>query len=78
MYIQASSMDDLDQKLKVAAKEAMQFGCTWSISKFFAARPCNIVSGFRVVLDQGCTTGMARYGGGHPNNFQILLKATFK
>ena len=51
MYIQALSMDDLDGKLRVAAKEAMEFGCTWSISKFFAARPCNIVSGFKVFLD---------------------------
>ena len=51
MYIQAVSMDDLDKKLKVAAREAMEFGCTWSISKFFAARPCNIVSGLMVVLD---------------------------
>ena len=50
MYIQAVSMNDLDKKLKIAAKEAMEFGCTWSISKFFAARPCNIVSGFKVVL----------------------------
>ena len=44
-------MDDLDQKLRVAAKEAIQYRCTWSISKFFAARPCNIVSRFRVILD---------------------------
>ena len=44
-------MDDLNKKQRVAAKEAMEFGCTWSISKFFAARPCNIVSGFKVVLD---------------------------
>ena len=51
MYIQATSIDDLDKKLRIAAKEAIQYGCTWSISKFFAARPCNIVSGFRVVLD---------------------------
>ena len=51
MYIQATSMDDLDRKLRVAAKEAIQFGCMWSISKFFAARPSNIVSGFRVILD---------------------------
>ena len=51
MHIQAVSMDDLDQKLKFAAKKAIEFGCTWSISKFFTARPCNIVSGFRVVLD---------------------------
>ena len=29
----------------------MEYGCTWSISKFFAGRPCNIVSGFRVILD---------------------------
>lgn len=51
MYIQATSIDDLDKKLWTAAKEAIQYGCTWSISKFCAARPCNIVSGFRVVLD---------------------------
>ena len=51
MYIQAVNMKDLDKKLRVAAKEAIEFGCTWSISKFFTGRPCNIVSGFRVVLD---------------------------
>ena len=51
MYIQAVTMKGLDKKLRVAAKEAMEYGCTWSISKFFAGRPCNIVSGFRVVLD---------------------------
>ena len=44
-------MEDLDRKLRVAVKEAMQYGCRWSISKFFAARPSNIVSGSRVVLD---------------------------
>ena len=44
-------MKDLNRKLRIAAKEAIQYGCTWSISKFYAARPCNIVSGFRVVLD---------------------------
>ena len=48
-------MKDLDKKLRVAAREAMEFGCTWSISKFFAGRPCNIVSGFRVVLDPSGT-----------------------
>ena len=48
MYIQDTSMDDQDQKLIVSA---IQYGCTWSISKFFAARPCNIVFGFRVILD---------------------------
>merc|ERR1711873_13411 len=31
MYIQATSMDNLDQKHRVAAKEAIQYGCTWSI-----------------------------------------------
>ena len=29
----------------------MEYGCTWSIYKFFAGRSCNIVSGFRAVLD---------------------------
>ena len=28
MYIKATSMDNLDQKLRVAAKEAIQYGCT--------------------------------------------------
>ena len=51
MYIQATTLEDLDRKLRIAAKEALQYGCTWSISKFYAARPCNIVSGFKVVLD---------------------------
>ena len=45
MYVQAVSMDDLDAKLKIATKEAMEFGCTWSISKFL------LVRGFQVVLD---------------------------
>ena len=51
MHIQAVSMADLDTKLKVADKEAMEYGCTWSISKFFAGRPVNIVSGYQIVLD---------------------------
>ena len=51
MYIQAVSMADLDAKLRVAAKEAMDHGCTWSISKIFAGTPVNIVSSFEVVLD---------------------------
>ena len=51
MYIQAVTMKGLDKKLRVAAIEAMEYGCTWSISKFFAGRPCNIVSRFRVLLD---------------------------
>ena len=55
MYIQAFDMKDLDKKLRVAAREAIKFGCTWSILKFFAGRPCNIVSGFRVVLDPSAT-----------------------
>ena len=51
MYIQGTSMEDLDRKLRITTKKAIQYGCMWSISKFYAARPCNIVSGFRVVLD---------------------------
>ena len=27
--------------------------------------------------NQGRTKGMARFGGGHTNNFQILLKSSF-
>ena len=34
MYIQAVNMKDLDKKLRVAVEEAIEFGCTWSISKF--------------------------------------------
>ena len=41
-------MEDLDQMLRVTTKEAIQYGCTWSISKFYAARLCRV---FRVVLD---------------------------
>ena len=44
-------MADLHTKLRVAAKEAMNQGCTLSISKFFNGRPVNIVSGFQEVLD---------------------------
>ena len=51
MYIQAVSMVDLDAKLKIAAKEAVDYECTWSISKFYASQPVNILSGFQVVLD---------------------------
>ena len=51
MYIQTIDLKDLDKKLRVAAKEAIEFGCTRSISRFFAGRPCNIVSGFRVILN---------------------------
>ena len=51
MYIQAVSIADLEAMLKVAAKDVMDHGFTRSISKFFAGRPVNIVSGFKVVLD---------------------------
>ena len=51
MYIQGTSMEDLDRKLRITTKKAIQYGCMWSISKFYAARPCKIVSRFRVVLD---------------------------
>ena len=34
MYIQGTSMEDLDWMLRVTAKEALQYGCTWSILKF--------------------------------------------
>ena len=45
MYIQTTSIDDLNQKLRVAAKEAIQYGCTWSISKFYAPDHATLCQG---------------------------------
>ena len=51
MYILAHVLGELEAKLQVAAGEAEKYGCTWSISKFYAGRDTNIVSGHQVVLD---------------------------
>ena len=51
MYIQATGLGELDARLEIANGEAEKHGCTWSISKLFAGRDTNIVSGHQVVLD---------------------------
>ena len=51
MYIIASSLSVLRSRLKITAREAIKRGVTWSISKFFAGRDVNIVSGHLVTLD---------------------------
>ena len=51
MYILATSLENLSERLEIAANEAKKHGCTWSISKFFAGRVENIVSGHLVILD---------------------------
>ena len=51
MYIQATGLEKLEARLEIATGEAEKHGCTWSISKFFAGRDTNIVSGHQVVLD---------------------------
>ena len=51
MYILATSLEDLSEKLEIAASEAKKHGCTFSISKFYAGRVENIVSGHLVILD---------------------------
>merc|ERR1711895_181681 len=51
MYIIAKSMRELRERLEIAARESIKRGVTWSISKFFAGREVNIVSGHQVTLD---------------------------
>ena len=51
MYIIATSLDELESRLESATREAEKHGVTWSISKFFASRNMNIVSGHQVTLD---------------------------
>ena len=51
MYLTASSLAELRERLEITAKEALKHGITWSISKFFAGRETNIVSGHLVTLD---------------------------
>ena len=51
MYIIAKSMKELRERLEIAARESIKRGVTWSISKFFAGREVNIVSGHQVTLD---------------------------
>ena len=51
MYVCASNLAELRKRLEIIAKELLKHGVTWSISKFFAGRETNIVSGHQVVLD---------------------------
>ena len=51
MYIIATSLCELESRLEIAAQESIKRGVTWSISKFFAGRDVNIVSGHQVTLD---------------------------
>ena len=51
MYILATSLVNLEERLEIAAGEAKKNGCTWSISKFYAGRVSTIVSGHLVILD---------------------------
>ena len=51
MYLTASSLAELRERLEITARELLKRGVTWSISKFFAGRETNIVSGHQVVLD---------------------------
>ena len=51
MYIIARNLCELRQRLEIAARESIKRGVTWSISKFFAGREVNIVSGHQVTLD---------------------------
>ena len=51
MYIIASNLRELRKRLVITAKESIKRGVTWSISKFFAGREVNIVSGHQVTLD---------------------------
>ena len=50
-YVTASSIKELRERLEITARESLKRGVTWSISKFFADRETNIVSGHEVVLD---------------------------
>ena len=51
MYVTASSIKELRERLEITARESIKRGVTWSISKFFAGREVNIVSGHQVTLD---------------------------
>ena len=51
MYVTASSIKELRERLEITARESLKQGVTWSISKFFVGREVNIVSGYQVTLD---------------------------
>ena len=51
IYVCASNLAELRKRLEITATESLKRGVTWSISKFFAGRETNIVSGHQVILD---------------------------
>ena len=51
MYVTVLSIKELRERLEITAREFIKRGVTWSISKFFAGREVNIVSGHQVTLD---------------------------
>ena len=51
MYILATSLGELEERLEIAAGESEKDSCTWSITKFYDGRLSNIVSGHLVILD---------------------------
>ena len=51
MYVLATSLGELEERLEIAVGEAEKQDFTWSITKFFAGRVTNIVSGHQVTLD---------------------------
>ena len=51
MYVLATSLGNLTERLEIVAREAEKNGCTFSISKFYGGRVSNIVSGHLVILD---------------------------
>ena len=52
MYLIASNLRELRERLEITARESIKRGVTWSISKFFAGREVNIVSEHQVTLNQ--------------------------
>ena len=51
IYILATSLGKIGERLEIAAGKAEKQGCMWSIKKIFAGRVTNIVSGHQVILD---------------------------
>ena len=51
IYVLGTSLENLTERLEIVAREAEKNDCTFSISKFFAGRVSNIVSGHLVILD---------------------------
>ena len=51
IYILWTLLEELSSRLEVTAEEANENSCTWVISKYFAGRETNIISGHHVILN---------------------------